>query len=1182
MLLSIGRIVCVAGMLSLHLTAQSITGQISGTLVDPAGALVPGQAVMLVNELDRQTRNFTTQTNGEFLFTDLVPGNYTLRISLAGFKSYEQRGINVSAQEKLALHDIRMQVGDVNSAITVAADTAHIATDSSDRSVLVDTLQIENTPIRGRDFMGLMQTMPGVVDLNTHDARGYNAGMPTINGGQAVKLKISLDGVASGDPGNLTFSGAIAPSMDAIGEVRLLTTNFSAEYTSRPGGQMSVTIKNGTKEFHGTAYYFYRHESLNANEFFNNQTGTAKPLYRYFNPGGTIGGPLIIPGTRFNKARNKLFFFFSDDYLKFQSPVALGKQTMPTALERAGNFSQTTTTTGKLIPIKDPTTGATFPGNIMPASRLSLAGWAVLNLFPMPNATDPTGQRQYNELNQFTLKNSHEDRILRVDYNIEPRTQMFVRLVNDYQQQVGSSGAIHGANSTWGQLETKYVVRSAGAVATVIHTFAPNMVNEFTAGINRTNEGSAVDDAALATNQIAALKGPGGQTATLPASYPGIAIDNLIPQLYFTNLNPQSAGQGITNAPNWSYNTSFPAVYIYQFLNISNSLSWIKGSHSMKFGFFLERMARNNGLPFTYGTMGTYYFGADTASSHDTGYPYSNALLGTVQAYGQDVARPFNHGHSNIVEWYAQDSWKAGRRLTLEAGVRFGYPGSIRVDGGTLGFFDAGGYSANSVGQVLFPTMVNGQAVAANPRTGAAYPSSRAATFDPLSYSANGSPYSGMVQRQGIGYTNSALEVGPRLGFAWDVTGNGKTALRGGFGVFFGRALTTDNSQAPLTAPPAYQAPVRYNATFADLVSAQGFLSPQNVYAGQDYKNPFTYNWSFGIQRNLGKGMMLDVAYVGNSTHNKFSTIDTNGVAPLTDWTPAGGANPRYLDPTTGGKAFYTANLIRPFLGYGTINTTCSCGAANYHSMQTQFNRRMGKRLQFGANWTWSKTMSYTRGPWTPDYLQYATVSGSRPQVVNINYSYRVPNGSRIWKNALTEAVLDGWRLNGITKLMAGTPLTVACTSSGAPIGYWTGTPTGGIPFRCQMDVSDPFMPATSPWPTNVPKDRYYPLNAANFHLPAANSLGIGNTPPVLFLGPGMANFDFTMFKDIRLGNDGKRLLELRAEAYNVFNHFNPANPNTSLTLNYSNGANTNANFGTITGALLQARHMALGVKFRF
>lgn len=809
------------------LRAQSITGQISGTLVDPGGAVVPAQVVTLISGLNGQVRTFTTSSDGEFLFSDLVPGSYTLRISLSGFKSYEQKGINVSAQEKVALHEIHLQVGDVSTSVTVVADIAHVASDSSDRSMIVDTTQIENTPIKGRDFLGLVQALPGVVDLNTHDAPGYNAGLPTINGGQAEKLQISTDGISSADPGNTNSSGSIGPSVDAIAEVHILVSTYSAEYSSRSGGQMSVTIKNGTSHFHGSAYYFYRHESLNANEFFNNQTGVARPIYRFANPGGTIGGPLYIPGTRFNRDRNRLFFFYSDDYLKWQTPVALSERTMPTALERAGNFSQTLTSTGKLIPIKDPSTGSPYPGNIMPASQISPIGWAVMNLFPMPNATDPTGQRQYNRVDQFTLKNLREDRILRVDYNVSPRTQAFVRLLQDYQHQSGEAGAIHGVTSTWGQMETQYVTRAAGAVGTMIHTFTPNLVNELTAGINRQNEGNVLDPVALATNQAPALKGPNGQTVVLPAAYPGISLDNLLAQVNFSTLNAQSSGQGVTNAPTWAYNTSFPAIYIYQFLNSTDNLSYVKGSHVMKFGFFLERMARNNVLPFTYGTFGTYYFGSDTASPLDTGYPYSNLLHGTVQAYGQDNSRPFSHTHYDTLEGYAQDRWKATRRLTLEAGLRIGHAGSISIEGTPLGFFDQAHYSTSSGGQLLFPAVVSGQNVAINPKTGTVYSQSRVATFDPLSYAASGSPYSGIVDYNEIGYRNTGVEWGPRLGFAWDATGDGKTAVRGGFGIYYGRALTTDQNQTPLSAPPEFQAPVRYNTTFTDLEAPSDSSVPQ-------------------------------------------------------------------------------------------------------------------------------------------------------------------------------------------------------------------------------------------------------------------------------------------------------------------------------------------------------------------
>jgi hypothetical protein len=1189
---NLGRF-CLILCVSISAYAQSVTGEISGTVTDSADAPIAGAAVQVTHDLTKQVRSVVTEPTGAFLFPNLVPGDYSVQITHPGFKAYVQRAINVSADEKVALHTIRLAIGDVSSTVTVVAETAHVATDSSDRTIQVDGKMIDNTPVRGRDWLGVLQTLPGIVDLNTHDVPGWNSGMPTVNGGQTGQVLITLDGVASQDSGCTTGStctGYMAPSVDAIGEVKVMVANYSAQYGSRGGGQLVVAVKSGTNQFHGSGYYFMRHEWLNANEYFNNASRVAKPLYRYSNEGGTIGGPLLIPGTKFNRSRTRLFFFFSEDYLTFLTPGSLNKFNMPTALERSGDFSQTTTTTGVLIRITDPLNNRVqFPGNVVPANRISPIGAAMLNLFPAPFTADPTGQRQYNAIYQFARHDPREDRILRLDFNVAPKTQTFVRLMNDYQGDRGI-GATLNSTGGWGQLPTDYGIQSAGAVFTAIHTFRPNLTDEFTVGVNRAHQTVGVESQAqLATNQLSALKGAGGTPITLPKLYSGNEyglMTNLLPNIRFSTLNPQSAGQGITNAPAYTFDARFPFDGTDQVENVVDTLSWVNGPHSLKFGFYYERMARNVSVYSQYNVNGSYYFGSDTASPFDTGYGYSNMLTGAVQAYGEDRSRIVDHVRYNQFEWFGQDSWRISRRLSIDAGMRFSWQGALSTRGGTLGFFDGSTYSPSQAGTLLFPAVLGGQNVALNQKTGATYQFARAASFDPASY--NGSPYSGMVQYKEQAYKNPGMVLEPRVGFALDVLGNGKMALRGGFGIFYDRAFAVAYESAtsvgvgPLMAPPIFQAPTYYNTNFTQLTSAQGFLTPQSVFTGTTYKAPASYTWSIGIQRGLGNGFILDAAYVGNSVHHRFAQVDVNGVRPLTDWTPAGGANPAYLDPTSGGKAFYTANLMRPYVGYGAISAACSCINSSYHSLQTQLNRRFGRRLQFGVNWTWAKTMSFARNPWTSDYLTYAEVSSDRPQVVNANYSYAIPNVSRIWRNPVTRTVLDGWHFNGIVKLMSGTPLTVSCGSTGAPIGYWTGTPTGGIPFRCEMSDSNPSLPAGAAIPANVQPRLYYPLNAVNFKLPSATSLGIGNTPPTMFFGPGYENFDFSLLKDFKLRSDGRVMLQFKADAFNALNHFNPGNPNTSLTLNFSNGANTNANFGTITGAVGQARRMALSAKLRF
>lgn len=1218
------------------INAQTVSGGISGSVIDPSGTVIVGANVELISDLSAQVRSFLTDSRGNFIFTDVVPGGYSVKVSHPGFRTYTQTGIYLSGQEHLSLHELKLVVGDVNTSVQVTADAAHVATESSAHEVTISVDQVKDTPTAGRNYLDLLRLLPGTAITTSNDTRGSTvpkSGAQSGVDGSPGQMLMTLDGVAQQDNGNPRTGGFLAPSVDAIGEVQVLVSNYDAAYGSRSGGQLNVTIKNGTNQFHGSAYWFMRHEMFNANEFFNNKNGVQKARYRYQNPGLTFGGPLLIPGTRFNRSRTKLFFFFSEDYLHNVSvPTSFSQLTLPTAAERSGDFSQSRNSAGALITLKDPTTGTPVPGNILPASRITPIGTAMMSLFPMPFTTDPSGQRQFNAVYQYLTYNPREDRILRVDYNLDAKTNLYVRLINDYQNQRAMTGALH-LSGAWGQGYTDYAAPSAGAVLTMIHTFRPNLLNEFTWGINRFDEQlSPSDPASFASLNQLPLKDANGNSLALPSLFLGANVLNLKPQISFATSGAQSANTGIANPPTFGFDARWPFFGADTMTNLTNNVTWIKGAHTTKFGFYWEQASRDTAITGTAaGAEGQFFFGSDAADPSDTGYGFANLLAGSVQAYGADNRKLTLHGRYKQFEWFMQDNWKLSRRLTLDLGIRFQSLGPITGKGATLGAFSPGSYSSSQAGQLLFPactTTVSGTGtcptanrVAIDPASGATFAFARASSFDPNSYPAGGTPFSGITQYQESYWHNPGIAIGPRIGFAWDVLGDGKLAVRGGFGFFYDRAFASgvESMGFILGVPPYFQSPTFYNTTFGSLATTTGYLGPQTVYSGnRDYLNPTVYNFSIGVQRALGKGIILDASFLGNIAHHGFggggagstAAIDLNPVAPLTDWLPtptagttANGLVKTYLDPTSAGGgagAFYAASLIRGMVGYrgyGAINAFNNIGESYYDSLQVQVNKRIGKTIRFGSNWTWAKQITYSHQQWVPDLLT-KNVAG-RPHAVNLSFGYMLPKGSRLWKNPFTAAVLDGWNFSGVGAFFMGTPLTIGCSyvaaaGTGTLLGWPNGTPTGGIPQRCQM-TGNLFLPngASAPVVNTATGQQadprlWYPFNPSSFTAPPLASLGLGNTPPTLTYGPGFENLDLSFYKDFQIGKRESRTLGFRADMFNALNHFNPGNPATSLTIpinasTYAAGAYTNANtFGIISTAQNVARRMSLSLRFRF
>ncbi|MBI1788962.1 MAG: TonB-dependent receptor [Acidobacteria bacterium] len=1127
------------------LWGQGLTGKLSGTVADSSGAIVAGAEIAVTNSQTGQTRSSKTDDQGYFIFNELLPGTYTLNITAAGFKKFEQQSISLTATERVALPQITLEVGGVNETVSVTAEVVRLQTESSERSGLINTRQMQELPLKGRSYIGTAKLLPGVTDTANRESPGWNdlVGI-NINGTRQGSINLTLDGVTSLDTGSMV-GPYLAPSLDAVAEVKVLLSNYQAEYGRSSGGTLNTVIKSGTRDFHGGLYYFFRNEKLNANEFFNNRNRLPRPRYRFNNPGYFVGGPVLLPGTDFNRKRDKLFFFWSQDFLPLTIPSTVQNQTFPTALERAGNFSQSG------VNVLDPVARTPFPGNVVPANRVDANGQKLLSLFPMPNTVGPGGQ--YNWAGLSVNKQPRRDSVLRLDYNISPTTQFYVRLIQDYQASKGGFQLLAGlgGSTVWPQLPIAYEIRSAGAVSTLIHTFGTNKVNELTFGVNRALQTvEPLDQSAIDSNSRAKL---------------GLAIPQFYPQANPRNLIPNATFGGIPNAGQLNIEQRFPFFGTNNIWNYSDNLSWIVGKHSTKFGIFVERGTRNAARSTAFN--GTFNFDRNATNPLDTGYAYSNGLLGVVNSYTESNGHPNAHARYVNVEWYVQDTWKVNRRFTVDAGVRFYYIKPTISANDTLGAFDLATYDAARQPPLIRPFLDSNRVrFGRDPVTGQLVPAVKIGTFS----SAAGTPYQGMkLYQEGI-LNTPPIQVSPRIGLAWDIFGDGRTAVRTGFGIFYDR-FNDDQILQLVQSPPIVVTATANYTTINNLLATPLSLSPAGVTAiQQDFNPPSVYNWSFGVQQRIPFGAVLDVAYVGNSQKHLLITRNLNAVTYGSNFLPAN------LDSTVSGATPLPANFLRPRIGFADINYLEFAGAGNYNSLQIQLTKRFARALTYNLSYTWSKAMDLVDGnggainPVLNYRMRNYGRSGfDRTQNFQMNYVYELPRFSKNWNNAFSRLALDGWEISGITAFVTGAPAGVGYSLSYS--ADLTGGTGNGLDSRAVV---------VGPVATAGPNGQWF--TPGSIKPPTAqNSLnGIGNAAKTLFSQPGVANWDLSVFKNFRLGSNEQRRLQFRAEAYNAFNHTQFSGTDTGSRWDAA-GNQINSNLGYFTTAFL-GRRVVLALKIYF
>ncbi len=1138
----------LAGPLTGGVAHAQSTGEITGTVTDPSGAVVPNVDVKITSVQTGSSKATKTNGAGIFDFPGLDNGDYNLAASSTGFQAYRKDGIVLNVADNLR-EDITLAVGTSTQEVVVQSNALQVQSESSEVSTLITGQQISQLAMNGRNVTSLVSLGTGVSgnlpSFNGVTAQGSNANL-SFNGTNPNHNNWLIDGGEVYDRG----SGGkldVMPAPDVISEFQVLASNYPPDYGINSGGTILMQLKSGTKSFHGGLWEFVRNDDLDAGYYFNKQANTPSPELRLNIYGGDIGGPVIIPHL-YNNARNKTFFFWSEEWRKYiQGANASAQNTIPTQdfPTAGGDFTYTQWNCAPTCPaVLNPATGQPFAIVGAPAAAgqpntytipaASLDPNAVLFMstgaIPKPNI-DPTGNSPQFIASPKQPTDVREDTV-RIDHNINDKFHLMGSYIHDQMSQTYYPPLWSG--TTYTTVGNIFANPSWAAVVKLSETISPTMLNEICLCVNGNT---------ITTTPQGIYQEPSGWGAG--SFFTGNNDLNRLPQVKFAN------GQLNTT---WGTNY-WPWHNSYLNYQLRDDFSWTKGRHGLKFGFSYMRSDKNQQQQAD--TQGDYTFNGGTGvASQD---PYINFLLGYASNYQQLNELRTDHWLNNTYSGYAMDNWHVKARLTLNLGIRYDGLPRVYEKNNQVANFNPTAYSiANSQA----PDPATGNLSPTGP--GFSQPAGISAPFylNGIQIAGSAGVPRGMVK-------NDYFTWQPRLGFAYDLYGNGKTILRGGIGVFYERVQGNDIYDADTNPPFSYQ-PSASNVRFSSpTTSWTGAVTPPTALPaapaavnsiGNYYPPPATAQYSLGIQREVAPSVVFGMQYVGTGGWNQNSRVEQN------DLRLGQLANRQAV--ATGGNA----NLYRPYLGFANILQSSNVVNSNYNSLQTalRMEKRHGLSLQIAYTWSHeidsqqqSQDLNTASNPYD---LRYDRGSGAfdRRHIFNVNYVYDLPfflhSGS-----LLERTVAGGWQISGVTVAETGSNLQ----GGGSNLTY-NGPDVLGLGGNTtnRPDVVGPVSYAHQQ--KNWFSKGSFAAPAAPWTAAGAGGTGFGNAGKDAVEGPGLFNWNIALFKDFPIHESFH--FQLRAESFNTFNH---------TEWNQVDGGSNDGNFGQVTSTQ-DPRVLQFGAKLLF